>query len=141
MPHPATKRPGLLETGPEGRGEGASHTRGPDSAGSWSPFPVGNSELPPAAAAGGKAESPLSGLGVPSLCPLQPHPGPPPAGPAANCPPSSPVAPLATDKEGGKRKVELELTSQGQEKEEGLVRKSQEGGRGVGGGRPGEKGP
>lgn len=76
------------------------------------------------------------GWGCPPLCPLQPHPGPPPPGPAANCPPSSPVAQLATGKEGGRR-VGLELTSQGQEKGEGLVRKPQEGCRGVGGGRTG----
>lgn len=134
VPHPATKGPGLLQPGPRGQVEGASHARGPDSAGRWSALPVGNSELPPAAAAGGKTESPPPGPGVPAALPAAAAPRPPPPGPAASCPPSSPVAQLATDKEGGRRRVGLELTSQGQEKREGLVRKPQKGCRGVGGG-------
>lgn len=92
--------------GTEGKGEPTP--AGPDSAWSWNSFPVGNSELPPAAAAAGKGRlsHPLRGGGTPPP-PAEPHPVPPPgprptARPAAQ--PSARPARPQTRKEGEKRR-------------------------------------
>lgn len=93
--------PGLSPEGPRGRREPTP--AGPDSAWSWSSFPVGNSELPPAVAAATAGKGRLShlcqGWGGALPCPLQPHPVPllvllPNARQAAR------QSSLATDEEG-----------------------------------------
>lgn len=96
----------LCHTQPAGRGEGGPAPAALTQTGAWgrSTFPVGNSELPPAAAAGKGRLSHLCGDRVPSAPPTAATPSPPP-GPIANCRPSWPS--LATRKEGGKGGVEL----------------------------------
>ena len=87
------------------QGEGEPTPAGPDSAWSWSSFPVGNSELPPATAARkGRLSHLRQGWGsphpptptLPTAATPSPH-----SWPTANCPPSHPAQPSqATDREG-----------------------------------------
>lgn len=79
-----------------------AHTRRPDSAWSWSSFPVGNSERPPVAAAGRNTESPPSGPGAPSALPAAATPSPPSW--RYDHMPAQPPSP-APDKEGRREKA------------------------------------
>lgn len=83
-PHPAPKPSpslSLLLHPVRLGGDWGSLPAGPDSAWSWSSFPVGNCELPLAAVAGKGRLSHLLGDGgwggCPQLCLLRPHPVPP----------------------------------------------------------------
>lgn len=141
VPHPATKGPGLLQPGPRGQVEGASHARGPDSAGRWSALPVGNSELPPAAAAGGKTESPPPGPGVPAALPAAAAPRPPSSWSGCQLPTQQPSGPARhrqgrREEEGG---AGAHFAGTGEKGRAGP--QTAEGLQGCGRGRPGQKGP
>lgn len=135
--HPpgATVAPGPV-LGPEGGGEPTP--AGPDSAWSWSSFPVGNSELPPAAAARkGRLSHLRQGWGVPSALPTAATPNPP-SWPHCQLPTQLPS--LATDKEGRREKEGL-TTPMTQEGGEGWSAKPLRVGRGASQGKARVEGP